>query len=233
MMRSRTKIAPAATHSSINDCWNKIGVRGDSSCPELEKHIHCRNCPVYSAAAVELLDTDSPADYLALWSRQIAQKKELKDLKTLSAVIFRIGAEWLALPTSIFNEVAELRTIHSLPNLRSGIVLGVANVRGELLTCVSLGRLLGLEKAEAPKQAKHSGVHSRLLVISQENQRLVFPVNEVHGIYRYRPGVLKAVPATVTKATATYTKAMLPWQDKSVGCLDDQLLFYTLNRSLT
>jgi chemotaxis-related protein WspD len=232
-MRNRTKITPAATHAAINDCWNKIGVRGDSSCPELEKYIHCRNCPVYSTAAVELLDTDPPANYLSLWSRQIAQKKQVKDLDTHSAVIFRIGTEWLALPTPVFNEVAELRTIHSLPHLRSGIMLGVANVRGELLTCVSLGRLLNLEKADAPKQAKHSTVHSRLLVISQENQRLVFPVNEVHGIHRYRPGELKAVPATVAKATATYTKAMLPWKDKTVGCLDDQLLFYTLNRSLT
>ncbi len=36
---------------AIDDCWNRIGVRGDGSCPELKRHIHCRNCPVYSAAA--------------------------------------------------------------------------------------------------------------------------------------------------------------------------------------
>ena len=33
------------------DCWNKIGVSGDLSCPELNTHIHCRNCPVFAAAA--------------------------------------------------------------------------------------------------------------------------------------------------------------------------------------
>ena len=37
--------------AGLNDCWNKIGVRGDGSCPELARHVHCRNCPVYSASA--------------------------------------------------------------------------------------------------------------------------------------------------------------------------------------
>src|SRR4029077_5730556 len=29
----------------VDDCWNRIGVRGDASCPELKHHVHCRNCP--------------------------------------------------------------------------------------------------------------------------------------------------------------------------------------------
>ncbi len=36
---------------SVDDCWNRIGVRGDRSCPKLAEHIHCRNCPVHAAAA--------------------------------------------------------------------------------------------------------------------------------------------------------------------------------------
>ena len=69
-------------------------------------------------------------------------------------------------------------------------------------------------------------------MISREGSRLVFPVDEVHGIHRCQPRELKEVPATVAKATATYTKSVLAWREKTVGCLDDQLLFYTLNRSL-
>ncbi|MCW1245836.1 chemotaxis protein CheW, partial [Pseudomonas sp. SAICEU22] len=41
---------------AIDDCWNRIGVHGDKSCPLLAEHIHCRNCSVYSAAATRLLD---------------------------------------------------------------------------------------------------------------------------------------------------------------------------------
>src|SRR5437588_4360 len=35
----------------IDDCWNRIGIGGDRTCPELAVHIHCRSCPVFSAAA--------------------------------------------------------------------------------------------------------------------------------------------------------------------------------------
>ena len=41
---------------AIDDCWNRIGIHGDKSCPLLIDHIHCRNCAVYSAAATRLLD---------------------------------------------------------------------------------------------------------------------------------------------------------------------------------
>ena len=44
------------TDRRIEDCWNKIGVWGNQECPELERVIHCRNCPVYSSAAARLLD---------------------------------------------------------------------------------------------------------------------------------------------------------------------------------
>ena len=45
-----------ADTQAIDDCWNRIGVRGDQSCPLLIEHIHCRNCALYAAAAIRLLD---------------------------------------------------------------------------------------------------------------------------------------------------------------------------------
>ena len=35
----------------VPECWRVIGVTGDRSCPELERFIHCRNCPVLAEAA--------------------------------------------------------------------------------------------------------------------------------------------------------------------------------------
>ena len=43
---------------------------------------------------------------------------------------------------------------------------------------------------------------------------------------------LKDVPATVSKATVTYSTALLSWRERSVGILDDQLVFYSLKRGL-
>lgn len=225
--------ATPSVRAALNDCWNKIGVHGDGTCPELERHVHCRNCPVYSAAAARLLDSELPAGHLAEWTGHFSGVQKTEEAGTHSVVIFRIGAEWLALPTAVFSEVATVRAVHSLPHRRDGVVLGLANVRGTLLVCVSLGDVLGLDKNVPGKKDKAQAQHRRLLVISREGNRLVFPVDEVHGIHRCQPSELREVPATVAKATATYTKTVLAWRDKAVGCLDDQLLFYTLNRSLS
>ena len=79
-----------------------------------------------------------------------------------SIVIFRIGPEWLALPTRVFQEIAERRTVHSLPHRQHGVVLGLINIRGELLICVSLGQLLGLE--QVPFREKSRTTYDRLVV---------------------------------------------------------------------
>jgi chemotaxis-related protein WspD len=231
-MDERPDTAPRLDRVIVDDCWNRIGVRGDRSCPELKPHVHCRNCPVYSAAATALLDGDPPANYLAEWTSHFARPKPAEDIETRSIVIFRIGSEWLALPASVVVEVADVLPVHSLPHRQSGAVLGVANVRGELLICVSLGRVVGVEPSAAATRERRTTVYRRLLVIRREDVRVVCPVDEVHGIHHVHPRELKDVPTTVAHAKGTYSTALLSWRERSVGILDDQLVFYSLKRSL-
>ena len=217
---------------AINDCWNRIGVRGDGSCPELRQYVHCRNCPVYSAGAAALLDADAPASYFADRTAHFAAPAPAEDGETRSVVIFRVASEWLALPTAVVIEVSNLLPIHSLPHRPNGVVLGLASVRGELLVCVSLRQIVGAEPLAAASHERSDTAYKRLLVLRREAVRVVCPVDEVHGIHRFHPRELKDLPTTVAKATVTYSTALLAWRGHSVGTLDDQLLFYTLKRSL-
>jgi chemotaxis-related protein WspD len=219
---------PAA--GQVFDCWNKIGGNGDGTCAELDKFVHCRNCPVYSAAARQLLDRSPPPDYRHGWVEHFSRVKHRVKPGKMSAVLFRIGAEWLALPTRTFQEVAEQRRIHSLPHRRQGILLGLINIRGELLLCVSLGRLLGIESDTA--REKPSNLCDRLVVTQWQGTLLTFPVNEIHGVHRYHPEELKEAPATVAKSHSNFTHGILTWQGKPVSCLDADLMFSTLNRRL-
>jgi chemotaxis-related protein WspD len=223
---------PVGAAVVIDDCWNKIGVRGDASCPKLKTYAHCRNCPVHSAAAVTLLDRDPPPGYVADWTGHFAQAKRMEELDTDSVVVFRIGAEWFALSTLVFDEIAEPRTIHSLPHRRSSTVLGLVNVRGQLIICVALGKMLGVGNEPAPRPDQDDVVHGRMAVIRHDGGRLAFLVDEVDRIHRFRPRDLRAVPATIAKSAAAYTRGVLSWQDRIVGCLDDQLIFQALNRSI-
>lgn len=230
--RAAARASPAAT--TVNDCWNRIGVRGDGSCPELKQHVHCRNCPVFAAAAALQLDAALPGDHLATWTRHVAQAQQTQATGTESVLLFRLGAEWLALPTALFDEVTERRPVHSLPHRGGGIVLGLVNVRGELLVCVSLGALLGLLEAAPTEPASgERTVHARMLVLRHENTRVVFPVDEVQGIHRFNPRDAREPPASVARAPVTYARAVLPWRDQTVGLLDAGLVGYTLQRRLS
>ncbi len=57
----------------LDDCWNRIGVWGNSECPELDKHAHCRNCPVYSSAAAQMLNGEPEPGYLREWTELVAR----------------------------------------------------------------------------------------------------------------------------------------------------------------
>jgi len=125
-----------------------------------------------------------------------------------------------------------VRAIHTLPHRRNGVVLGLANIRGELLVCFSLQHILGLEQAEESHREKQRAVTGRFLVIERDGSRAVCPVEEVYGIAHFHPGEITSPPTTITKAAAAYTRSILSWQKGAIGLLDDQLLFHTVNRNL-
>jgi chemotaxis-related protein WspD len=206
-------------------CWKTIGINGDGSCVQLLEYVHCRNCPVYAGAAAQLLDIETPPRYAHESTQAVAAEKPVAPAQTTAVVIFRIGAEWLALPSSIFREVAADRLIHSLPHRRSGALLGVVNIRGELLVCASLAHILGVDSGTA------AGGMRRMLVLQEGSNRIVCPVDEVHGIERFQVQSLCRVPAILGASALTFTRGVLSWRRRSVGVLDSNLVHQALNRS--
>jgi chemotaxis-related protein WspD len=226
---------PVLHDIDIDDCWNTIGVRGDGSCSELSKHLRCLNCPTYASAALRMLDrVDAYAQEDGGWGASSEAEAQANEFDVQhhhelnnSALVFRIGAEWLALSTLVVVEVAELRPVHSLPHQRNAAILGLFNVRGALQICISLRRVLTEQTEDDSLLAR------RLLVVAHEGQTLVFPVDEVAGVQRFAERRLEPVPTTVAHASATYTRGMLNSPQGKVGLLDHGLLFYGLNRSFT
>jgi chemotaxis-related protein WspD len=184
-------------------------------------------------AATRLFDRGVSKDQLRESTDQVAAAKRTAEVGIKSVVIFSIAREWLALPTEIFQEVVDQYAVRTLPYQRSGVLTGLVNVRGDLMCCVALGALLGLQNVPGVPQPEERTSPGRLLICNRKGDRLAFRADNVYGVYRYHPGQLHHVPATLAMATAgAYTLGMLPWNDRTVGCLDDELLFYALNRSL-
>jgi len=227
----------------IDDCWNRIGVEGDRSCEQLKTVIHCRNCPVYSAAGRGLLEREAPPEYVKEWTEVLAKTPSDHSLaqtngaivvagETVSVMIFLIGGEWLALPVRLLQEVTEPCVIHTLPHRNNELFMGLVNIRGEILMCISLGSLLDLENTTALSHPPSSFVSKRMVVVANEQDRWVFTVDEVSGVNRFQLSELQATPVVISKATEAYTKGVISWRGQKVNYLDSDLLFYTLNRRI-
>ena len=213
---SRHVVAP------MDNCWRHIGVSGDRSCPELATFIHCRNCPVLTSAARRFFDRPAPAGYLDSWREILEQPEVARDADTRSVLVFRLGDEWLALPTAVLAEVTSLRQLHRVPHRSGAELAGIVNIRGQLQVCMLLEGLLGLPAATVGIPVAAST--ARLIVVERVGdrgaERWVFRVDEVAGVHRVPGQSLRDVPATVSGAGTRATTALFSWHDRTVGLLD-------------
>jgi chemotaxis-related protein WspD len=216
------------------DCWRVVGVAGDRSCPELERFIHCRNCPVLAEAARGFFERPAPAGYLDAWRAILEEPEEAVEADATSLLVFRLDREWMALPATLLVEVTPVRRIHALPHRRGTPLAGLVNIRGELRLCLSLHALLGLEggpQSQPPPTANGGEQEAlpRLLVIERPGERAtdrwVIGVDEVAGVQRVPRPALRPVPATVSQAAARCTQALFQWRDQDVAVLDEERLF--------
>lgn len=173
------------------DCWNRIGVRGDRSCRELEHYVHCRNCPAYAQAAQRTLQIPVDTSYREAWAERLRQPHLQAQMGDASALLFRIGCQWLAVPAAMVQSVAPLAPVHRLPHRDRAGLLGVVNIGGRLAPAIALGPLLGIDSAGSPDiDGRH--VFPRLLVIEAGARSCALPVTELHGMVRYGSGTMTA-----------------------------------------
>ncbi|KML48726.1 chemotaxis protein CheW [Burkholderia stabilis] len=232
---NRDAAATDDTTIDVDDCWNRIGTRGDRSCERLNDCQRCLNCPVYAYHAARLLERPLGDAEMADATRRISAygttRVRADDDTHHAALAFRVADEWLALPIGVLREIAGTRPIHSLPHRRNSAVRGVVNIRGTLRIAISIGALLGLGAGKGGNGGG-DGRFTRLLVAAHQGEPVVFPVDEVEGVLRFGASDWVPVPATVGRASAGLSRGVLSWRGKSVGLLDDDRLFDAVTRSM-
>ncbi|MBX7103882.1 MAG: chemotaxis protein CheW [Gemmataceae bacterium] len=219
----------------VDDCWNRIGIRGDQSCPELAKVVHCHNCPVFTDAGRRFLNSPSPPGYLEEWTERLAASPQESETDLESVLIFRLHDEWLALTVHTLVEVTPPRTVHRVPH-RGGLLDGIVNIRGELALCVNIGRMLGIRNGDLDSRQRtedrEPSPTERLLVTRRDADRWVFPVDEVDLVHRFPRSQLAAVPATVRRASGHLTRGVFDCNNRTIGLLDEVRLFEALRTRL-
>jgi chemotaxis-related protein WspD len=213
------------------NCWNRIGVSGDQSCDKLARHIHCRNCEVYADAAQRNMQRAVGDSYRREWADHFRLPDDAGTLPDASCLVFRIGREWLSLPTSIFQSVAPQAAPHRLPHRHAPELRGIVNVGGTLYPCMSLAALLGIDESEG---VAATGRHTfaRLLLVRWDEQAFALPVADLHGIVRYASATVQPPAATINKGLQRYLSGVLSHADMHIGCLDAALIGHQLARTL-
>jgi chemotaxis-related protein WspD len=207
----------------VDACWNRIGVRGDRSCPELAKVTHCHNCPVFATAGRHFLDAPSPPDYIDEWTTRLAVPDDAVTEEEFSVLVFRLVDEWLALPVEVLIEVTRPRPPHRIPH-RGGLLSGVVNIRGELHLCVKLDLLLGVATTD-PVPGKNN---PRLIVIRHQSEGWAFAADEVDQVYRLPALSVTPAAPTLSRAAVKLTRGVFTSGKRSVGLLDETRLFQAI-----
>ncbi|MFW5489508.1 MAG: chemotaxis protein CheW [Desulfovibrio sp.] len=227
-------------------CWKIMGSYGDKSCPELLEHGLCINCPVFSAHGRSLFDRPMPEGETDLWARLLAEEKLVPPTGLVSAIVFKLRQEWLALPTRCFVEIMDMCTVRAIPGRSNPVFRGLVNYGGELVPCMSTAALLGILAGK-----KNSGENmlsqERMAVVSHNNEQLVIRIDEILGVVRYQPGGLREPPATLRDDSKRFTVGILTQKrfgggqmgaqaykepEMDVAVLDVALLFEAFTRSM-
>jgi chemotaxis-related protein WspD len=231
--------ASAGRTPGNGDCWNQIGIAGDRTCPELNQFVHCRNCPVFTAAARTFFDRPAPEGYLADWAKWLArsagqetddagvaedQDGTVSEGEAVSVLIFRLGEEWLAFRTNAVASVTVVQPVHRVPGRSNQVFVGLVNLEGQVQLCVSLHGLLGIAA---------QGSSSRLIVLHDQarGETWAFGADQVLKVQRVPRSQWHSPPATLANPAVAFSQAVVSWSDRSIGVLDERRIFAAL-RSL-
>ncbi|MDF9391374.1 MULTISPECIES: chemotaxis protein CheW [Methylococcus] len=213
------------TGTPEGNCWNRIGIYGSRECSRLAEVIHCRSCGVYQTAGRALFDRPPTEDSIDRWTEQLSAVPDEDTAERTSLVVFRLGAEWFALPAEWVREGIAPGPWRSVPHRSGKEFLGIMSVRGELIPYFSLAAVLGIG----------SGVDSateRVLVCGGEGRRLVFPVGAILGLRRLVLDEAGRPPVTVGKAVDAYTRWLVRHAVGSIAVLDAERLSAALEARL-
>jgi chemotaxis-related protein WspD len=127
-------------------------------------------------------------------TRLVAQRVDESrgtDQGVSSILVFRVGAERLALDAEATHRVVPVSPVRRVPHRSNETFAGVANIGGELLLVARLGPALGLSAQEKS---------SHFIVIGGVGARWAFAADVVEGVRRVRRAELVPPPATVRHA---------------------------------
>ncbi len=176
----------------------------------------------HSGALGRLLDRPLSGADLEAGADLAARRSEARRATTIGVLLFRIGRETAALPAKLLRGVGPAVRVIPIPHRSAGVLRGMCNVRGELVLCADLHRLLGLPEREGAAPPGVPSDSRRMVMIGPAHDSWALEIDAVVGVERIDTASLRPPPVTVEYALGSYTSGVTEIGGRCVTVLDGE-----------
>lgn len=132
-------------------------------------------------------------------------------------IIFRIGEQEYGIDVQLVTAIEPMLDIVPVPN-GPDCILGLMNLRGEVIPVYSLRTKFKLEEYTHPEKTK-------LIVTRYDDTPLAFKVDEVMEMYDFTEDLITATPVIAKSAQTAYVRAVANKQGKLVLLLNPATMY--------
>ncbi len=158
---------------------------------------------------------DEPQN-LTLYEEDFYGSKEAAE-KLIKLVVFRVASEWYGVEITMVREVVNFEKISYLPSSPEHIV-GIFNLRGNILSVTDLKKLLGLP-------AEDVTIKSRLVIVRAGVYETALLVDEVTEPLEVSASQISPALATISPDHAEYLSGAAHMGKRFIGILKVEKIF--------
>ena len=138
--------------------------------------------------------------------------------ETVQLIVFSVGREEYGLEIEKVQEVIRMKTIKKLPSTPE-FILGVMNLRGNIIPVVGLREKFGLDKQEVQ-------TFTRIIVVNHKDKLVGMVVDQVNQVISVAPENIEGNPDMVNEKTRALVRGVAKADDRIVIVVElDYLLF--------
>lgn len=169
------------------------------------------------AAAFRALDSPQAVEILRRRAESLAQVEEERvSNDSTELLMFRLGPEWYAVPIACVREIHHEYRVTPIPCVPD-FVLGVINVRGEILSVTDLGALL---QVPGRTDVETGGEMPSAIVVATDSCVSALVVDEIGDIVDVADSAIEPPLFTLDKTQAEYMSGSVYAEGLLIGIVN-------------
>ena len=158
---------------------------------------------------------ETAEEVLARRARSLAlEAVEEETSGRLALLLFRIGAEWYAVRLTAVREIFQEYDVTKIPCV-PGFILGVVNVRGEILSVTDPARMMGIGEIRSAE-----GVAPPAVVIADGDIATALVVDEIGDIMEVAEEALEGPVSIIDRSQAEFIAGSAVVEGSMVGLIN-------------